>query len=59
MEREAATGEAMSLRDLAAASGISVPTLRQALAGKADLRASALRGLAAALRVRLGWLVGE
>lgn len=58
-EREAALGQAISLRDLAASSGISVPTLRVILAGNGDPRASGLCGLAAALRVRAGWLLGE
>lgn len=49
----------MSLRDLAAASGVSVPTVRQILAGKGNPRASALRGQAAALRVRVGWLEAD
>jgi hypothetical protein len=58
-EREEATGASISLRDLASASGLSVPTLRGILAGTGDPRASGLCGLAKALRVRPGWLLGD
>lgn len=58
-EREEATGQAISLRDLAAASAVSVPTLRVILDGRGDPKASALLRLAGALRVRAGWLIGE
>lgn len=58
-ERERATETAISLRDLAAASGLSLTALQTVLAGRVAPRLSTLQGLAAALRVRVGWLLGE
>lgn len=49
----------ISLRDLAAASAVSVPTLRAILAGRGDPKASALLRLARSLHVRVGWLIGD
>lgn len=58
-DREKELGHPLALRDLAEASGTSEPTLRRVLAGQGNLRANALVGLAAVLRVRAGWLLGE